>query len=119
MEKSWKLLKIEFDSKPVYGDDNKYIKAKIKIYAGGVITNFQGKKMPIEKAPSKYLSIIMLNSVIKANKKYYPQTRLEECKYEHERIKNREPYWWYLEKNESDDYDSETESDTNNDKSDE
>ena len=87
MEKSWKLLKIEFDSKPVYGDDNKYIKAKIKIYAGGVITNFQGKKMPIEKAPSKYLSRIMLDSVIKANKKYYPQTRLEECKYEHERIK--------------------------------
>ena len=80
-------MKIEFDSKPVYGDDNKYIKAKIKIYAGGIITNFQGKKMPIEKAPSKYLSIIMLNSVIKANKKYYPQTRLEECKYEHERIK--------------------------------
>ena len=25
-----KLLKIEFDSKPVYGDDDKYIKTKIK-----------------------------------------------------------------------------------------
>ena len=25
-----KLLKIEFDSKPVYGDDGKYIKTKIK-----------------------------------------------------------------------------------------
>ena len=82
-----KLLKIEFDSKLVYGDDNKYIKTKIKIYAGGMITNFQGKKMPKEKAPCKYLSIIMLDSVTKANKKYYPQTLLEECKYEHERIK--------------------------------
>ena len=39
-----KLLKIEFDSKPVYGDDNKYIKTKIKIYASSIITNFQGKK---------------------------------------------------------------------------
>ena len=39
-----KLLKIEFDSKPVYGDDNKYIKTKIKIYASSMITNFQGKK---------------------------------------------------------------------------
>ena len=87
MEKSWKLLKIEFDSKPVYGDDNKYMKTKVKIYAGGMITNFQGKKIPKEKAPSKCLSIIMLDSVIKANKKYYPQTLLEECKYEHERIK--------------------------------
>ena len=25
-----KLLKTEFDSKPVYGDDGKYIKTKIK-----------------------------------------------------------------------------------------
>ena len=30
--------------------------------------------MPKEKAPCKCLSIIMLDSVIKANKKYYPQT---------------------------------------------
>ena len=28
------------------------------------------------------LSLIMLNSVVKVNKKYYPQTLLEECKYE-------------------------------------
>ena len=30
---------------------NKYIKTKIKIYASGMITNFQSKKMPKEKAP--------------------------------------------------------------------
>ena len=29
----------------------------------------------------------MLDSVIKAKKKYYPQTLLEECKYEQEKIK--------------------------------
>ena len=29
----------------------------------------------------------MLDSVIKANKKYYPQTLLEECKYETENNK--------------------------------
>ena len=40
------MLKIEFDSKPVYGDDDKYIKTKIKIYGGSVNTNFQDKKMP-------------------------------------------------------------------------
>ena len=82
-----KLLKIEFDSEPVYGDNDKYIKTKIKIYAGSMITNFQSKKMPKEKAPCKCLSIIMLDSVIKAKKKYYPQTLLEECKYEQKRIK--------------------------------
>ena len=35
-----KLLKIEFDSKPVYGDDGKYIKTKIKTYNDSMITNF-------------------------------------------------------------------------------
>ena len=48
-------------------------------------TNFQGKKIPKENPPYKCLSLIMLDSVIKLNKKYYSQTPLEECKYE---IKN-------------------------------
>ena len=37
--------------------------------------------MPKEKASCKCLSIIMIDSVIKTNKKYYPQTFLEERKY--------------------------------------
>ena len=37
--------------------------------------------MPKEQAPCKYLLIIILDSVIKANKEYNPQTLLEECKY--------------------------------------
>ena len=82
-----KLLKIEFDSEPVYGDNDKYIKTKIKIYAGSVIKNFQDKKMPKEKVPCKCLSIIMLDSVIEAKKKYYPETLFEECKYEQEKTK--------------------------------
>ena len=44
---------IDFESKPVYGnnDDEKYIKTKIKIYAGSVITNYHSKKVPKEKIP--------------------------------------------------------------------
>ena len=68
-EKDEKLLKIDFESKPVYGDDDKYIKAKMKIYADSIITNFHKKEMPKEKAPCKCLSIIMIDSAIKANKK--------------------------------------------------
>ena len=75
------LMKINFESKPVYGDDDKYIKTKIKTYEKSIITNFHNKKMPKEKASCKCLSIIMVDSVIKANKKYYPQAFLEECKY--------------------------------------
>ena len=50
-EKIEKLMRIDFESKPVYGDGDKYIKTKIKIYAGSMITNFHNKKMPKEKAP--------------------------------------------------------------------
>ena len=113
-EKIEKLMRIDFESKPVYGDDDKYIKTKIKIYAGSMITNFHNKKMPKEKAPCKCLSIIMIDSVIKAKKKYYPQILLEECKYEQEKIKMKNLIDDDLEKNESDESDSETESDIDN-----
>ena len=78
-EKISNLMKIEFDSEPVYGDGDKYIKTKIKMYEGRVNTSFQGKKVPKENASYKCLSLIMLDSVIRVNKKYYPQTLLEEC----------------------------------------
>ena len=35
-----KLMRIDFESKPTYGDDDKYIKTKIKTYADSIITNF-------------------------------------------------------------------------------
>ena len=37
-------MNTEFDSEPIYGDNNKYIKTKIKTYEDRVNTNFQGKK---------------------------------------------------------------------------
>ena len=43
--------------------------------------------MPKEKVPYKCLSIIILDSVVKANKKHYPQTFLEDFKYVQEKIK--------------------------------
>ena len=73
------LLNIEFDSEPVYGDNDKYIKTKIKMHEDRVNTNFQEKEVPKEDASYKCLSLIVLESVI--SKKYYPQILLEECKY--------------------------------------
>ena len=49
-EKIEQLMKIDFGRKPVYGDDDKYIKTKIKTYGKSIITNFHNKKMPKEKA---------------------------------------------------------------------
>ena len=37
--------------------------------------------MPKENASYKCISLIVLDFVIRVNKKYYPQTLLEECKY--------------------------------------
>ena len=69
-------LNIDFEFKPVYGDNDKFITTKIKKYASSIITNFHNKKMPKEKAPCKCLSIIRIDSVIKSNKTYYPQEHI-------------------------------------------
>ena len=37
-------MNIEFDSAPVYGDNDEYIKTKIKMYEDIVNTNFKAKK---------------------------------------------------------------------------
>ena len=50
-------MNIEFDSEPVYGDNDKYIKTRIKMYEDRVNTNFQGKKVPKENASYKCLSL--------------------------------------------------------------
>ena len=71
--------------------------------------------MPKEKAPCKCLSIIMIDSVIKTNKKCYPQTLLEECKYIQEKIKIENYINEDLEDSESDTgTNNETESDIDN-----
>ena len=98
-EKTEKLIRINFESKLIYRDDDKYIKTKIKIYADSMVTNFHNTKMPKEKTPCKCLSIIMTDSVIKANEKYYPQTFLEECKYVQEKTKIENHIDEYLKSN--------------------
>ena len=72
--------------------------------------------MPKEKALIKCLSIIILDSVTKANKKYYPQTLLEECKYAQEQVKTGNHINDDLEKSGSDSGSNDkTESDIDND----
>ena len=58
--------------------------------------------MPKEKVPCKCLSIIMLDSVIESDEKYYPQTFLEEYKYVQEKIKVQS----YIDEEGGSDYDN-------------
>ena len=116
LEKVNNLMDIKFDSEPVYCDNDKYIKTLIKIYRDKVNANFQGKKVPKENSSYKCLSLIMLDSVIKASKKYYPQTLLEECKYEAKKIKKGNLINDELELSSSDDEsDNKTECDNESD----
>ena len=84
-KKDKSLLNIRFDSEPVYDDNGKYIKTKIKTYGGSVITN-----------------TITL----------YPQTLLEECKYEPKKIEMENLTDDDLEKSSSDESDSEADNDS-------
>ena len=78
-EKVKNSIKEEFDSKPVYNE--KYLKAKIKSYNGKINTNFYNSKIPGERSQFICLSVILIDSVFRAGKNYYPQVFLEECKY--------------------------------------
>ena len=84
-----RLMSIDFDSKPTYGDDDKYIKTKIKTYKDSITTNFYNKKVPKQKIRHECLSIIIIDSVLYAYEKYYPQTFLEECKYVKTNVKTK------------------------------
>ena len=107
-------MKIDYNTKPTYGDDDKYIKTKIKTYEDNITTNFYNKKgskkVPEEKIPHKCLSIIILDSVLYAYEKYHPQIFLEECKYAEENIKTKN----YIDKELKSESDSDRDSDTNN-----
>ena len=61
--------------------DNKYFKIKIKIYNNRINTNFHSNEIPGDNECCAFLSVILLDSVVIVNKKYYPQIFLEECKY--------------------------------------
>ena len=82
MRKKQQLNEKITDSEPVYGDNGKNIKTEIKSHVDKINTNFQGKKRPKKNVSYKCLSLIMLDSFIRVNRKYYHQTLLEECNYE-------------------------------------
>ena len=58
-----------------------------------MIRNFYNKEVPKEEVLYKCLSIIIiLDYIIKSNKKYYPQTYLDECKYHHHQQQQQNNY---------------------------
>ena len=113
------MMDTDFNTKPTCGNgDDKYIKTKIKTYKNNITTNFYNKKgskkVPEEKIPHKCLSIIILDSIIYAYEKYYPQVFLEECKYVKENIKTKNYIDMELESESDSDSDSDNDIDIDN-----
>ena len=79
-----KKLKIKFHSMPVY--DEKYLKTKVREYDGVIKTNFLGNGVPKENMHYTCIACITMDSVMKMEKKTFPQVYLEECKYKIKKI---------------------------------
>ena len=77
-------LSIKFNS-PVY--DEKYIKAKLREFNGVIKTNFLGDEVPKENKHYTCIACITIDSVMRMEKKNYPQVYLEECKYRMKKTK--------------------------------
>ena len=87
-EQIWDLIKnklgIKFHSEPVY--DKKYLKTKVREYDGVIKTNFLGNDVPKENMHYTCIACITIDSVMRMEKKNYPQVYLEECKYKIKKI---------------------------------
>ena len=81
-----RLLGTRFHSQPIY--DDKYITAKVKTFSGVNSTFFSNGKLPNETTHYICIAAICTDSVLKVEKKNYPQVYLEQCKY---KLKKRKP----------------------------
>ena len=77
-------LNIKIYSKPVF--DQKYLKAKVREFDGVIETSFSGNEISKENMHYARIASICIDSVMRMDKKNYPQVYLEESKYRVEKI---------------------------------
>ena len=70
---------------PVYNE--KYIKVKVREFNGVIKKNFWGDEITKEGVHHTCIACITIDSVMRMEKKNYPQFYLEECKYKIKQIK--------------------------------
>ena len=88
-EEVWNIIKnklnIKFRSQPIY--ENKYLKARVREFDGNIKTKFLGNNLPKENTYYICIACITIDSIIKMNKKNYPQVYLEERKYKVKKLR--------------------------------
>ena len=73
------ILNVKFHSQPIY--DNKYIKNKVKTFNSMINTLFSDNEIPKEGNHYVCIAAICIDSVLRVDKKNYPQVYLKQCKY--------------------------------------
>ena len=86
--KIWNVIKnklnMKFHSMSV--SNKSYIKVKVREFDGKIKTNFLVNEVPKENMHYTCIACITIDSVMRINKKNYPQVYLEECKYKAKKI---------------------------------
>ena len=100
-----KRLKLKFTVSPIR--DDKYIIAKLKTFKNVNMTTFTNNTIPEENTHYTCIPAIDIDSVLKIDKKAYPQAYLEQCQY---RLKKRKRSK-YIDHLEIIEYDSENDGD--------
>ena len=73
------ILNVKFHGQSNY--DDKYIKTKVKTFNNSINTFFSGNEIPKGRIHYVCISAICVDSVLRRDKKNYPQVNLEQCKY--------------------------------------
>ena len=71
------ILNVKFHSQPIYGD--KYIKTKVKTFNNMINTLFSAEEIPKERIHYICIAAICIDSVLRVDKKNYPQVYIEQC----------------------------------------
>ena len=77
---------VKFHSEPIY--DDSYIKTNVKTSSNMIKTLFDGNEIPKERIEYACIACISVDSVLKIDKKNYPQVYVEQCKYKVKKEKN-------------------------------
>ena len=84
----WNVMKdkigIKFHSEPVC--EYEYLRTKVREFDGVIKTNILGNGVPKENMHYTCIACITIDSVMRMDKKYFPQVYLEECKYKIKKI---------------------------------
>ena len=77
-------LGIKYHSEPVY--EYKYLRVKVREFDDIIKTNFLGNDVPNKNMHYTFIACIIMDFVMRMDKRYFPQVYLKECKYKIKRI---------------------------------